>query len=250
MTDYEIDIETPDGAMNTFVAHPNADGPFRPVLMFMPASGIREELRDMARRLAGQGYLVLLPNMFYPLARVVDIDANRLFDADYAPVRDYMVALHADCTNARSARDTGAMLDHLGGMAEAAPGPVGVVGYCMGGRLAMNAIGHYPERIPAMVSMYGGGLFTDKDDSPHRLADRVSGEMYFGVAENDAYVEMAMNNKLRAHLDGIGARYSMEIYAGCEHGFCFPKRYCYSPDGDARHWQVMSDLFARHLPAV
>ena len=127
MTDYEIDITTPDGAMNTFVAHPEGNGPFAPVLMFMPASGIRDELCDMARRLAGMGYLVLLPNMFYPLARVVDIDANRLFDDDYAPVRDYMMALHADCTNARAARDTGAMLTHLDTMAEAAEKVVAAV---------------------------------------------------------------------------------------------------------------------------
>ena len=96
------------------------------------------------------------------------------------------------------------MLTHLDTMAEAAPGPVGTVGYCMGGRLALNAIGHFPDRIRAMVSMYGGALHTDQPDSPHLLADRVTGEMYFGVAENDAYVEMAMNDRLRAHLDAEG----------------------------------------------
>jgi len=247
MTDFDIDIATPDGAMNTFIAHPDNGGPFPPIIMYMPSSGIRDELKEMARRLAGHGYLVALPNVFYRLARVVDIDANRLFDDDYAPVRTFMEALNANCTNARSATDTGALLAHLDAMPETRPDPVGAVGYCMGGRLAMSAIGTYPNRIRVMVSMYGGKLVTEAEDSPHLLAERVDGEMYFGIAENDAYVPMAMNDQLRDHLDNIGADYAMEVYAGCEHGFCFPKRYCYTPEADARHWRTMTDLFARHL---
>ena len=91
MIDFEIDIPTGDGAMNTFVAHPDGDGPFPAVFMYMPASGIRDELRDMARRLAMHGYIVLLPNLYYRMVRVLDVDSNRLFDEDF---HAFATALH------------------------------------------------------------------------------------------------------------------------------------------------------------
>jgi carboxymethylenebutenolidase len=110
MIDFEMDIPTEDGAMNTFVAHPNSGGPFPPVFMYMPASSIRDELRDMARRLAKRGYIVLLPNLYYRMIRVLDADSNRLFDDDYEPVKTFMNVLNNDYTNTRSRIDTAAMI--------------------------------------------------------------------------------------------------------------------------------------------
>ncbi|NKB60209.1 MAG: alpha/beta fold hydrolase [Alphaproteobacteria bacterium] len=247
MTDFETDIATPDGAMNTFVAHPGSDGPFPAIFMYMPSSGIRDELRDMARRLAAHGYLVLLPNVYYRMVRIVDIDANRLFDDDYEPVKLFMNALNNGYTNALSVTDTAAMIDYVDASHLARKGPLGVVGYCMGGRLALAAIGAFPDRIDAMVSMYGGKLHTDQPDSPHLMADQVKGELYLGVAENDAYVPMDMNKRLCTHLDDAGVTFKMNVYPDTEHGFCFPKRYCYAPEADAQHWEKMTELFARRL---
>jgi len=247
MPDFETDILTPDGAMNTFIAHPEGDGPFPTIFMYMPSSGIRDELRDMARGLAGYGYTVLLPNVYYRMVRVIDIDANRLFDDDYEPVKLFMNVLNNGYTNTLSVADTGAMIDYIDTLPFAAKGPLGVVGYCMGGRLALAAIGAFPDRIDAMASMYGGKLHTDQPDSPHLTANRITGELYLGVAENDAYVPMDMNQRLCAHLDSVGVAYKMDIYPNTEHGFCFPKRYCYDPKADARHWAAMTQLFARRL---
>lgn len=247
MPDYEIDISTPDGTMNTFVTHPAGDGPFPAIFMYMPSSGVRDELRDMARKLANYGYLVLLPNVYYRMVRVVDIDANRLFDNDYEPVKLFMNALNNGYSNALSVADTRAMIDYIDASPLATKGPVGVVGYCMGGRLALAAIGAFPDRIDAMASMYGGKLHTDQPDSPHLTADRITGELYLGVAENDAYVPMDMNQRLGTHLDSADVAYQMDIYPNTEHGFCFPKRYCYAPAADARHWIAITDLFNRRL---
>ncbi len=247
MVDLEIDITTQDGAMNTFVAHPDGDGPFPAIIMYMPSSGIREELRDMARRLAEFGYYVLLPNVYYRMVRVVDIDANRLFDEDYEPVRTFMNKLNNGYSNALSIADTMAMIAHVDRETLTAKGSIGVVGYCMGGRLALSAIGAFPDRIGAMASLYGGKLFSDQADSPHLNADKINGELYFGIAENDAYVPMEMNDNLCEHLDRVGSSYRMEIYPETEHGFCFPKRYCYAPEADARHWSAITELFERRL---
>lgn len=244
---FETDIPTPDGAMNTFVAHPEAGPPRPAIFMYMPSSGIRDELRDMARRLAGYGYAVLLPNVYYRMVRTVDIDANRLFDDDYEPVKIFMNALNTGYGNALSIIDTEAMLAFADSQSYVRPGPVGAVGYCMGGRLALSAIGAFPDRVMAMASLYGGKLMTDQPDSPHLAAERISGELYFGVTENDAYVPMAMNDQLEKHLKKIGAKFTMETYPGTEHGFCFPKRYCYAPEADAKHWNTITGFFERCL---
>ena len=244
---FETDIDTADGAMNTFVAYPEGNAPCPPVIMYMPSSGIRDELRDMAARLAGHGYVVLLPNVYYRMARVVDIDANRLFDEDYAPVKEFMNALNNGYGNELSISDTKSIVAFADGQSYVKKGPVGVVGYCMGGRLALSAIGAFPERITAMASLYGGKLVTDLPDSPHLSATGMTGELYFGIAENDAYVPMEMNERLRVHLDSAGTNYRFDIYPGTEHGFCFPKRYCYAPEADARHWSAIIDLFERRL---
>lgn len=215
--------------------------------MYMPSSGVRDELRDMATQLARFGYAVFLPNVYYRMARVVDIDANRLFDEDYAPVKTFMNALNNGYSNVLSVTDTAAMLEFVDTQPYVKDGPIGVIGYCMGGRLAMSAIGAFPTRINAMASLYGGKLVTEQSDSPHLRAAEITGELYFGIAEKDAYVPMTMNEQLRRHLDQIDANYSMEIYPGTEHGFCFPKRYCYAPEADARHWSAITDLFKRRL---
>lgn len=247
MMDYDVDIQTEDGAMNTFVAHPEVGGPLPAVFMYMPASGIRDELRDMARRLAEHGFVVYLPNLYYRMVRVLDVDSNRLFDADYEPVKTFMNALNNGYTNMRSRIDTAAMIAYADRNERVARGKIGVTGYCMGGRLALVAITEFPERIDAMVSMYGGRLYGDAPDSPHLKAARITGELYLGVAENDAYVPMEMNENLKAHLDTVGVDYTLDVYPNTEHGFCFPKRYCYAPEADAKHWQIMTELFARRL---
>lgn len=249
LTSYEVDIDTADGAMNTFVAYPEGSAAYPAIFMYMPSSGIRDELRDMAKRLAGKGYAVFLPNVYYRMVRAVDIDANRLFDDDYAPVKTFMNALNNGYGNKDAISDTAAMIEFADDQPFVKSGPIGVVGYCMGGRLALSAAGAFPARISAMASLYGGKLVTDAPDSPHLATADIRGELYFGIAENDAYVPMTMNDQLRDYLDRVGANYRMEIYAGTEHGFCFPKRYCYAPEADARHFAAITDLFKRRLSA-
>ncbi|WP_420436054.1 dienelactone hydrolase family protein [Candidatus Poriferisodalis sp.] len=243
----EVDLTTADGTMNCHVITPGRDGQLRAVIVYMPASGIRPELVDIAGRIAAMGYAVVLPNSFYRLARHVDIDANRLGDDDYLPVREFMMGLAGNITNPRIIADTGVMLDWLESREGIDADQVGGVGYCMGGRLVMAAASAYPDRFAAAASLYGAGIVTDEDDSPHhRLAD-VSGELYFGIAENDIYVSDEETAALKAHLPTTGVRHTVETYPGTEHGFVFPERYCFSPEGAELHYERLADLFARNL---
>jgi carboxymethylenebutenolidase len=249
MIETEIDIPTADGAMNTWLFRPDRPAPLPAVIMYMPASGIREELKGLARRLAAGGYLVLLPNLYYRLARVLDCDANRLKDPDYEPVATFTTKLFLSVTNARSNADTAAMLAWLDTVGDAAPGKVGLLGYCMGGRLVLSAMGAFPDRIAAAVSLYGAGLASDQPDSPHRNADRITGELYFGFADNDDHVPLTEVDRLAAHLALVGTRHRIEIHPNTEHGFAFPLRYCYQEAAAERCWQRIFELFGRTLSA-
>lgn len=243
----EIDLETDDGVMNCHVIRPDREGPNRAVIVYMPASGIRPELVSIAARIASAGFATVLPNSFYRLARHVDIDANRLDDDDYLPVRQFMIELAGNITNARIIHDTGIILDWLDREPTIDASVVGGVGYCMGGRLVMAAAGAFSDRMPAAASLYGSGIVTDEPDSPHLQLHKITGELYFGLADNDAYVTDEEMDALRAHMATLDVAHTIELYPGTEHGFVFPERYCFSPEGAEQHYRRVTDLFARTL---
>jgi len=237
----ELDIETPNGAMNTFVTHPEEGGPHPPVLFLMDAPGKREELHDMARRIGTAGYFVALPNLYYRKTRefVMGTDENAMNE---------MWALMRHLHNADVTSDVGALLSFVDGDAAAKPGPVGTVGYCMSGPFAFAAAAAYPERIAAAASIYGAGLVTDRDDSPHRSATQIRGELYFACAEIDRYAPKEQIDELERCLAQTAVRHRVEWYPGVEHGFAFPKRRgIYDKPAAERHWERLFALFARNL---
>lgn len=243
----EIDLPTDDGVMNCHVITPDRPGPHRAVIVYMPASGIRAELVGIAARIASYGYVAVLSNSFYRLARVVDIDANRLGDDDYLPVRNFMMALADNITNARIIHDTDVILGWLDAQETIDASVVGGVGYCMGGRLVMAAAGAFPSRMVAAASLYGSGIVTDASDSPHHRLKDVTGELYFGLASDDIYVSDDEMDAVRAHMATLGVDHTVELYPNTEHGFVFPERYCFSLAGAELHYERLADLFARRL---
>jgi carboxymethylenebutenolidase len=241
MIEREIDVETPDGRMNTFVVHPEEGGPFPPVLFYMDAPGKREELHDMARRLASVGYWVALPNLYYRKTREFVMEMS-----DAGMKR--MFAMMQHLTNGMIGSDTGALLRLADVDPAVRPGPVGVVGYCMSGPFAVSAAAHYPERIAAAASIYGARLVTDEPDSAHRLAAKAQGELYFACAETDRWATKEQIAELDQALGAAGVPYRIEWYPGAEHGFAFPERRgVYHKPSAERHWERLFALFARRL---
>jgi len=238
MIERELDVPTADGAMNTFVTHPEEAGPHPAVLFLMDAPGRREELSDMARRLASTGYYVMLPNLYYRRARTFVADGSN---------RSAMVAHMNSLTNAMVCADARACLAFADDDPAAAAERVGVVGYCMSGPFAFALAGDLPERVAAAASFHGVRLCTEALDSPHLAADRVRGELYFGCAETDEWAPAQMIERLAAHLAGSGARHRIEWYPGTGHGFVFPQRPAYQQAGAERHWERLFALFERNL---
>jgi carboxymethylenebutenolidase len=242
MIERQLDIPTPHGATTTFIVHPERDGPHPVVFFFMDAPAIREELRDMARRLATSGYYVILPNLYY---RAGVMEIGPLGDPD---VRTRMMELMNKLTIDMVMSDTEALLGFVDQDPTAASDrPMGAVGYCMSGQFAINAAGNFPDRFAAAASMYGTYLVTDRDNSPHRVARQAKGELYFGCAETDHWAPMETVEALTKSLaeDGIDAE--VELYPGVEHGFAFPQRAAYNKAAAERHWERLNALYRRRL---
>ena len=241
MIEREIDIATADGAMNTFITHPEEGGPFPVVIFYMDAPGKREELHDMARRIATVGYYVLLPNLYYRQVREFHLGMP-------GATRERMFELMGALSNAMVCEDTRTLLDFADAAEAARAGPVGTVGYCMSGPFVFAAAAAFPERIKAAASLHGVRLCTDDADSPHRTADRIQGEIYFGCAETDQLAPPSMIEALDAHLAAAGIDYRIEWYPGAGHGFVFPQREAmYHKASAERHWERLFALFQRRL---
>lgn len=242
MNEREIDIQTASGAMNTFVTVPEEGGPHPAVLFYMDAPGKREELHDMARRIASVGYFVVLPNLYYRRTRDFAMQPG---EAGMERMFEEMRAL----TNGMVVEDTQALLDSVDAESGALPGPVGAVGYCMSGPFVFAAAAAYPERFAATASIYGAGLVTDRPDSAHLTADRIAGEIYFACAEIDRWAPREQIEALQKHLAAAGVNHRVEWYPGVEHGFAFPQRVgIYDKQAAERHWERLFALFRRSLP--
>src|SRR5450432_1547239 len=167
MIERDIDIPTADGAMNSFVVHPEEGGPFPVVLFYMDAPGKREELHDMARRIAAVGYFVVLPNLYYRRSR--DFWLKERTEPAMVEMFSFMATLDATSTEC----DTRAMLRFVDSDPAADGARVGAVGYCMSGPFVMWAAATFPERIHCIASIHGANMATDKVDSPHRMAPKI-----------------------------------------------------------------------------
>ena len=241
MPEQERHIDTMDGRMDIFVAHPREERAHPVVLFYMDAPGIREELRDMARRIAAEGYFVVLPNLYYRDVQTAS--------AEYAqtPV-DKRITYARHINNRLVMQDTEAMLNYVASDPAADETRVGAVGYCMSGAFVLAASGTYPARIRCAASIYGVNLVTDGDDSPHLLADRVAGELYFACAEHDDYVPGHVIDELQSHLDAAAVNYRLEWYPGTRHGFAFVDRAdAYDRDSAEQLWKRLFALFERNL---
>jgi carboxymethylenebutenolidase len=213
------------------------------ILFYMDAPAIREELRDMARRLASVGYYVMLPNMYY---RSGVMELGPLNGPDPEALRARMFSYMNSLSIPLVMSDTEGLLAFADADPAAAKGAVGTVGYCMSGQYAMNAATHFP-RVAAAASIYGVRLVTDQDDSPHLAGSKTKAELYFACAEIDHWAPLEMLPPLRAALDEAGATAEVEFYPGVEHGFAFPQRAAYDRDAAERHWERLFSLYRRRL---
>ena len=242
MIDQQIDIPTRDGKTTTFISHPERGGPFPIILFYMDAPAIRQELRDMATRLATSGYYVMLPNMYY---RAGVMELGPINPDPESPERKRMFELMNSLSIPLVMEDTKGLLAYAEKDPAANTKIIGTVGYCMSGRYAVNAATHFPDRVKAAASIYGTHLATDQPDSPHLAASKTKAELYFACAETDIYAPLEIIEQVKTSMRGANAE--VEIYPGTHHGFAFPKRPVYDRDAAERHWERLLALYRRNL---
>lgn len=244
MIEETLDIETRDGPMETFICRPDR-GTHPTVFMLMDAPGIRDELRDMASRLATVGYAVLLPNLYYRAGRDTFFGPDVLTKGSDDHTR--MRAIRTKMTIPPVMNDVADMLAYVDARDDMTSDRVGVHGYCMSGPYALAAAARYPERVAAAASFYGTWLVSDAEESPHLTLEQGDAERYIACAEIDELAPMPMVDELQELFEAAGSPGELEVYAGAHHGFAFPSRRIYDRDAAERHWERLIALYRRNL---
>jgi carboxymethylenebutenolidase len=241
-----VDIETPDGAANSYLARPEG-GPLPGVLFIPDAFGLRPAIEAMVDRIAADGYVVLAPNVYYRAGRtpVEDLvgppDRERPADAFRA-----VLPLIQQLTPPRVAGDGGAYLEYLGRIAS--PGRKAVTGYCMGGRLAWRIAAAHPAQVAALAAFHTAGLVSEDPDSPHRSAAELEAvEAYFGFADEDQGMTPEQIGVLKRALDSARVRYVAEVYEGAHHGYAVADSAAYDEPASERHFRELHALLRRTL---
>jgi carboxymethylenebutenolidase len=243
MIEKTIDILTKDGQMETFISRPDRNGPHTAIFLLMDAPGIREELRDMARRLATTGYYVLMPNLYYRSGKNTTFGPDVLTEGsqDYTAMR----SIRTKMTIPPVMKDIAAMLEFIENNDEVKKGHVGCHGYCMSGPYALAAAARYPDKISAAASFYGTWIVSNAEESPHLNFQKVKGELYISCAEHDDLAPPEMVKELEVLFNSSGVKGELEVHPDVHHGFAFPLRWCYDKVAAERHWERLFSLYKR-----
>jgi carboxymethylenebutenolidase len=240
-----VEVRTTDGVADAYVARPGGDDPRGAVLFMIDAIGLRPRIEAMADRIAREGYVVLAPNVFYRAGRAPVLPVPDFTDpGERAGFMRAVQPLIEQLTPERAKLDGASYLDYL---ADLAPGPCGITGYCMGGRVGWRIAVAHPDRVASLGSFHGGGLVTDSADSPHLSAGDLEAELYFGHADQDASMTAEQIAILDSALDAAGARYRSEIYEGAAHGYTMTDTPSYDEAACERHFAELFALLGRTL---
>jgi carboxymethylenebutenolidase len=219
VVDTDVQVRTSSGTCDAALVHPRGDGRWPAAILFVDAFGLRPAMRDMAKRLAADGYTVLVPNPYYRSTKPPGIDPG--FDFTNPADRAKLEALRAPLTSDAVMQDATAYVKFLDSQSSVdKKAKMGVFGYCMGGPMTMQAAAAQPERISAGASFHGGGLVTDKPDSPHLLVPKMKAQYYFGVAANDDQRQPDAKTKLDEAFRAAHLPAKIEVYEGMLHGWC------------------------------
>ena len=249
ITERTVDIKTPDGTCDAAFIHP-ATGAHAAVIIWPDAFGLRPSMRAMARRLAGEaGYSVLVPNPYYRIGKApMWEDASKV---DFATERAKLNPMMASITGAGAVeKDAPALIAWLDAQPQVdRTKKIGTQGYCMGGGLVVRTAAAVPDRVGAGASFHGGGLVTANANSPHLLATKIKGRMYFAVAINDDKQQPEAKTTLKTTFDAAKVPVEVEVYEMAQHGWCVPDmpNNLYSKADAERAWSKLLALYKAAL---
>ena len=246
VTEKDVEIKTADGTCDAALYYPSARGKWPAVVIWTDVLGLRPAFRDMGRRLAASGYVVLVPNPYYRAKRAPVIDGSFDFTKpeDRAKLGPFRATLTPDAVD----RDSVAYVAFLDAQPQTNKRKkVGVQGYCMGGPLTMRTAAAVPSRVAAGASFHGGGLLTADPSSPHLLIPKMKSELLIAVADNDDKAAPDVKDKLRVAFDAAKVPAKIEVYTGAAHGWCVKGSAVYNEPAAEKAWTELLALYKRRL---
>ena len=239
----DVTIPMADGDARAFAFTPNVgDGPWPAAILVMDAPAIRPAMFEMGERLAQAGYFVVLPDMFWRAGPYPPLDIVKARAGD--PEMGALFAkLRGSTDVTKQMIDIEGCLDWIATQPQAKAGKVGITGYCMGGGIALRAAGTFPDRIAAVGSFHGGGMATDAEDSPHKLAPKMKAKILVAGADEDRSFDEAQCERLAGALKEAGVDAEVSIWKGAKHGWVPTDMPVYNKDAAERHWVELIALF-------
>jgi carboxymethylenebutenolidase len=248
MPQLQVTIKTRDGICPASIFTPDdMAGPWPAVIFFMDGLGIRPVMWEMGRRLAADGYLVLLPDLYYRVGSYPPMDPTAVL-AD-PKLREELMKFVRSLDRDHRISDAGAFIEFLSSQTEVKGDRFGSTGYGMGGNCALTAAGAFPDRFAAAASFHGGNLATDQPDSPHLFVASITGRVYVAGAIEDASFPEEQKERLELALTQSGVDHVVETYPGARHGFAVPDLPTFDPIAAERHWAALFKLFRETLSA-
>ena len=246
VTESDVVIGMADGSCDAALFRPTGGGRWPGIVIFADALGLRPVFRDMGRRLAAEGYTVIVPNPFYRTRKAPVLSGP--FDFSKPDDRAKLVGLMAPLNTATKTRDGTTYVAYLATLPQVKTATkIGVVGYCMGGPYTILTAAAAPERVAAGVSLHGANLVTDKPDSPHLLIPKLKASYYFGIATNDDQRQPDAKDKLREAFTAAHLPAKIEVYDGCQHGWCVSDGMVYNKVGAERAYDQEIALYKKVL---
>lgn len=244
-TEAEVEIRTPDGTADAYFVQPSS-GKHPAVLVWPDIFGLRPAFKEMGKRLAESGYAVLVVNPFYRTKRAPT--APEKADFNDPPTREMLYGLKATLSPATAKADAKAFVDWLDTQAATdISRKTGTTGYCMSGPIALETAAARADRVGAVATFHGGGLVTDKPDSPHLLIPQMKARALIAIAENDDQKDPTAKDTLRDAFAKAGLAAEIEVYAGTLHGWCPPDSAVYNAPQAEKAWERMLALFKSSL---
>jgi carboxymethylenebutenolidase len=245
VTDAEVQITTPDGTADAYFVHP-AKGAHPGVIIWPDIFGLRPAFRQMGKRLAESGYAVLVVNPFYRKMKAPTAPDHP--DFNDPPTRAALMELMGSLTQDSEFTDAKAFVGWLDAQAAVdRKKKIGTTGYCMGGPLTMRTAAAVPGRIGAAASFHGGGLVTDKPDSPHLLIPKMKARYLIAIAANDDEKQPEAKDVLRKAFAGAKLPAEIEVYPGTLHGWCPPDSQVYNAEEAEKAWARLLVTFKAAL---
>ena len=242
----DVDIKTPDGVADAALFHPAGKGAWPAVLLWPDVISLRPVFREMGRRLAAEGYVVLVPNLYYRVKRAPVVEGG--FNFANPDDRAKITPMRASVTPDGTVRDAAAYMAFLDAQPQTnTKRKAGVQGYCMGGPLAFQTAATAPGRIGGVASFHGAGLANAQPDSPHLLIAKTQADYLILIADNDDQKDPAAKDALKAALQAAGRPGKVEVYAGAAHGWTVKGGQVYNEAAAERAWAELLALYRRAL---